>query len=179
MNISAIPAGKNIPDNINVIIEIPQGSGAIKYEVDKDSGAVMVDRFLGTSMVYPANYGFVPNTLADDGDPLDVLVYTHTPIALGAVIAARPLGVLMMEDEGGMDEKIVAVPVSKLASVYDNYQSPHDLPIVHQIKHFFEHYKDLEAGKWVKVTGWEDHNIAKQRIEHAVQQAKNSGDKLD
>ncbi len=174
MILSNISIGKNPPHEINVVIEIPQGSGAIKYEVDKDSGALLVDRFLGTSMVYPANYGFVPNTLSDDGDPVDVLVISHVPVVPGAVIAARPIGVLKMTDEKGEDEKIVAVPTAKLTSFYDSVQSCQDLPamVCKQIEHFFEHYKDLEKGKWVKIAGWGDKAEAEALIQAAIQRGK-------
>lgn len=156
MDLKKLPAGKDLPKDINVVIEIPQGS-SIKYEVDKASGAVFVDRFLFTAMHYPLNYGFIPNTLSDDGDPTDCLVWSPQPVAPGSVIRARPVGVLLMEDESGVDAKIVAVPQAKLAAGYEDVQEVTDLPasLRDQIRHFFEHYKDLEPGKWVKVTGWE------------------------
>jgi inorganic pyrophosphatase len=171
MDISKISSGKNLPDEINVVIEIPQGSGAIKYEVDKDSGAVCVDRFLGTSMVYPANYGFVPNTLSDDGDPADVLVLSPVPMIPGCVVRCRPVGVLKMQDESGGDEKIVAVPVDKITPAFKQVQDYADLPpfICQQIEHFFCHYKDLEAGKWVKIEGWGTVAEAKQLLREAAQ----------
>ena len=174
MDISKISAGKNPPSNINVIIEVPMGALPIKYEMDKDSGALMVDRFLQTPMFYPCNYGFIPNTLSGDGDPADVLVVGQFPLIAGCVIAVRPVGVLLMEDEGGMDEKIIAVPQSKLTKLYDGVKSYTDLPenLLAQIKHFFEHYKDLETGKWVKVTGWGDAAKAEAMIMEAVERAK-------
>ncbi len=152
MDLSKIPAGKNPPEDIYVVVEIPQGSG-IKYEVDKESGAVFVDRFLYTAMYYPFNYGFIPNTLAEDGDPTDVLVISSEPVVPGSVIRSRPIGMLEMEDEEGIDTKIIAVPVSKLDKTFDNIKTVDDLPeaILNKIKHFFEHYKELEPGKWVKV----------------------------
>jgi len=170
MNIDKISVGDNAPDEINVIIEVSANSLPVKYELDKDSGALIVDRFLYTPMHYPVNYGFVPHTLSDDGDPIDVLVLAPFPIVPGAVIAARPIGVLMMEDEAGMDEKILAVPKKKLAPDYNDVESYKDLPagICDKIGHFFERYKDLEKGKWVKVTGWEDAAKAKELIKLAM-----------
>ena len=148
MSINDIPAGKNIPDEINVIIEIPANSDPVKYEVDKDTGALMVDRFMATAMFYPCNYGYIPNTLSADGDPLDVLVPTPYPLINGAVIKCRPVGVLKMEDESGIDAKLIAVPVDKLSVIYREVQQATDLPalLLQQIEHFFEHYKDLEKG---------------------------------
>jgi len=156
MDISKIPAGNHPPHDINVVIEIPQHGDPIKYEVDKKSGAIFVDRFMHTAMHYPCNYGFVPNTLSDDGDPVDVLVVSNFALMPGCVVNCRPVGVLKMEDEGGVDAKLIAVPVSKLKPVYDNVKEATDLPkfLLDQIQHFFEHYKDLEPNKWVKVTGW-------------------------
>ena len=166
MSINDIPAGKNIPDEINVIIEIPANSDPVKYEVDKDTGALMVDRFMATAMFYPCNYGYIPNTLSEDGDPLDVLVPTPYPLINGAVIKCRPVGVLKMEDESGIDAKLIAVPVDKLSVIYREVQEATDLPalLLQQIEHFFEHYKDLEKGKWVKVQGWADAAEAKAEI---------------
>ena len=151
MNIDKIAIGKNPPEDVNVIIEIPAGSSPVKYEVDKDSGALLVDRFIHTPMHYPVNYGFVPHTLSDDGDPIDACVLTPMPIVHGCVIAARPIGVLMMEDESGVDEKLLCVPVDKL-HYYKDVKTVTDLQpiILEQIGHFFEHYKDLEKSKWVK-----------------------------
>ena len=158
MGFDLVSAGRDVPNDINVIIEISAQGDPIKFEVDKDSGAVFVDRFMGTSMRYPINYGYVPHTIAGDGDPVDVLVVTPFPLAPGVVIRCRPVGVLKMEDDGGLDAKVVAVPVSKLTPLYDKVQSTEDLPelLMKQTVHFFEHYKDLEPGKWVKTEGWGD-----------------------
>lgn len=166
MDISKISTGENPPYDINVIIEVPLGGEPIKYEMDKDSGAMFVDRFLYTSMHYPCNYGFLPHSLSDDGDPCDVMVVGQRALVPGAVIRARPVGVLLMEDEAGLDEKIVAVPHPKLTRYYDNIKSYKDLPQVLQdrIPHFFEHYKDLEKDKWVKIVGWEDAEHAAELI---------------
>lgn len=166
MDISKISAGKDLPNQVNVIIEVPMNSDPVKYEMDKDSGAIFVDRFVGTPMYYPCNYGFVPNTLSDDGDPVDVLVISDFPVVPGAVIAAKPVGVLIMEDEKGMDEKILAVPAKKMNSVYENINEYEELPesLLAKIKHFFERYKELEKGKWVKVKGFEGSAKAKELI---------------
>lgn len=174
MSINDIPAGKNLPDEINVIIEIPANSDPVKYEVDKDTGALMVDRFMATAMFYPCNYGYIPNTLSEDGDPLDVLVPTPYPLINGAVIKCRPVGVLKMEDESGIDAKLIAVPVDKLSVIYRDIKEATDLPelLLNQIEHFFEHYKDLEKGKWVKVQGWADAAEAKAEIIKAVEAVK-------
>ncbi len=174
MDISKIAVGKNAPQDVNVIIEVPMGSDPIKYELDKDSGAIFVDRFVHTAMTYPCNYGFIPNTLADDGDPADVLVVGNQSLMPGCVVAARPVGVLKMEDDGGMDYKIVAVPASRLHPYFDNVQELSDLPeiLMEQIKHFFEHYKDLEKGKWVKVQGWGDKAEAEQFILESIEAEK-------
>ncbi len=170
MDIAKISAGKSVPETINVVIEIPQGGSPIKYEVCKDSGALLVDRMMSTAMYYPANYGFVPNTLSGDGDPVDVLVVTHSPIQSGAVVSSRPIGVLLMEDESGQDEKIIAVPMDKISPYTAHIKSTADLPpvLVEQIKHFFEHYKDLEKGKWVKIIRWGDAEEAKKLILEGV-----------
>lgn len=170
MNISNIPAGKNAPDDINVIIEIPANSTPVKYEVEKESGAVFVDRFMAAPMFYPANYGFIPNTLADDGDPLDVLVITPYPVVPGAVIRCRPVGVLNMTDEAGGDAKVVAVPHDKLTKIYQDVKDIDDVPqlLRDQIKHFFENYKTLEAGKWVKVENWANAAAAKDAIVKSI-----------
>ncbi|MEJ5172737.1 MAG: inorganic diphosphatase [Hydrogenothermaceae bacterium] len=175
MDLKKIPAGKNPPEDIYVVIEIPQGS-SIKYEVDKESGAVFVDRFLFTAMYYPFNYGFIPNTLADDGDPTDVLVISREPVVPGSVIRARPIGMLEMEDEEGIDTKIIAVPVSKLDNSYDSIKEITDLPqaTLNKIKHFFEHYKELESGKWVKVKSFKDSNSAKEDILKSIENFKKS-----
>lgn len=166
MGLVQVPAGNNVPEDINVIIEIPAHSEPIKYEVDKDSGSLFVDRFLSTSMHYPCDYGYVPQTLSDDGDPVDVLVLTPVPVNRGCVINCRPVGVLLMTDEAGIDKKILAVPNANLTSLYDHVVQVQDLPpmILKQIEHFFRHYKDLESGKWVKIEGWEDANAAKKDI---------------
>lgn len=157
-------------DEINVIIEIPMNISPVKYEFNKEFAAIFVDRFMQVAMTYPCNYGFIPNTLSGDGDPVDVLVITQHAVIPGAVIKARPIGVLMMEDESGMDEKIIAVPVSKLDSTYDNIKDIDDLNQIlkERIKHFFEHYKDLEKGKWVKIIGYENANQAQQLIEEGI-----------
>lgn len=166
MNFDNIPAGENPPEDIYVAIEIPANSDPIKYEIDKDMGAVMVDRFMATPMFYPANYGFIPHTLADDGDALDVLVVTPYPVSPGCVIRCRPIGVLNMEDEAGEDAKLVAVPHDKITPLYKDVKEIEDLPdlLRAQITHFFENYKDLEAGKWVKVQGWGDADAARRAI---------------
>lgn len=174
MDINAISAGKNPPDIINVLIEIPQGGYPVKYEVDKKSGALFVDRFLHTSMIYPANYGFIPHTLSDDGDPCDVLVVGQVPVIAGCVIPCRPIGALLMEDEAGHDEKILAVPIDKLHPFYSKIKSYKDLPeiLIDQIAHFFQHYKDLEEGKWVKIVKWVGPSEAKDLIVSGIKKAK-------
>lgn len=174
MRIDAIPIGKNPPEDFNVVIEVPVGGEPIKYELDKDSGTLWVDRFLYTSMRYPVNYGFVPHTLSDDGDPLDVMIASTRPIVPGAVMNARPIGVLHMEDDGGHDEKVLAVPSTKLTRRYENVTNYSDLPSIttEQILHFFEHYKDLEPGKWVKVRGWGDADEAKRIYLEAIERAR-------
>ncbi len=166
MDISKIPAGMNVPDDFNVIIEIPANAAPIKYEHDKASGAIFVDRLMGTSMSYPLNYGYVPHTISGDGDPVDVLVATPFPLLPGVVIRCRPIGLLRMEDESGVDAKVLAVPLQKLTVLYDDVKSYTDMPLllINQVAHFFEHYKDLEAGKWVKIQGWEGIEAAKQEI---------------
>jgi inorganic pyrophosphatase len=170
MDINKIPAGKNVPSDVNVIIEVPCGVHPVKYEMDKDSGALFVDRMIHTPMYYPCHYGFIPHTLSDDGDPTDVLVVSREPIVPGAVLAARPIGVLLMEDESGQDEKILAVPAARIHPYYNNIENYTDLPqvLLDQIKHFFEHYKDLEKNKWVKVTGWGDRAKAESLIEQGI-----------
>ncbi len=166
MDIKNIKAGKNLPSEVNVIIEIPAGGAPIKYEVDKDSGAVFVDRIVHTAMFYPFNYGFIPHTLSDDGDPVDVCLISPLPFQAGSVCPARPIGVLMMEDESGVDEKIICVPSDKIYPIYSDISNYDQLPKVtlDQIKHFFEHYKDLEKGKWVKVQDWQDKEQAEKII---------------
>ncbi len=158
MRLDAISIGKNPPDEVNVVIEVAIGGEPIKYEMDKEAGTLFVDRFLYTPMRYPGNYGFIPHTLSEDGDPCDVLVANTRPLIPGSYIAVRPIGVMMMQDEAGGDEKIIAVPVPKLTKRYENVHNYTDLPKItlDQIQHFFEHYKDLEPGKWVKLTGWGD-----------------------
>ena len=170
MQIEKLAIGTNPPDDVNVIIEVPIGGEPIKYEMDKASGALVVDRFLYTSMRYPGNYGFIPHTLSDDGDPCDVIVCNTRAIAPGAVINCRPVGVLMMEDEAGHDEKILAVPAPKLTRRYERVLNYTDLPDItlEQVKHFFEHYKDLETTKWVKVTGWADRAAAEAVITRSI-----------
>jgi inorganic pyrophosphatase len=170
MDLSKIAVGVNPPYDLNAVIEIPQGGEPVKYEIDKESGALMVDRFLHTAMFYPANYGFIPNTLADDGDPLDVLVVTPYPVAPGSVIRARPVGILHMTDDGGGDAKVIAVPHDKLSQLYVDVKEYTDLPalLLEQIKHFFENYKDLEKGKWVKIDGWGDAEAARAEITKSV-----------
>ncbi|MET4635799.1 MULTISPECIES: inorganic diphosphatase [Kaistia] len=174
MNIDAVPIGKNPPHDVNVIIEVPVGGEPIKYEMDKEAGALYVDRFLYTPMRYPGNYGFVPHTLCGDGDPIDVLVANQRAIVPGAIMNCRPVGVLKMRDEGGEDEKILAVPSTKLTRRYENVKSYKDLPEItlQQIEHFFRHYKDLENGKWVEITGWGDLDEAQQLIVDAIERAK-------
>jgi len=166
-----IPAGRDVPHEINVLIEIPANSDPIKYEVDKKTGALFVDRFLSTAMYYPCNYGYIPGTLSEDGDPVDVLVVTPFPLINGSVIRSRPIGLLQMEDEAGLDVKILAVPIDKLSSLYHAVKSPTDLPpqLLKTIQHFFEHYKDLEDGKWVKVQGWQNAEAAKVEIKASIE----------
>jgi inorganic pyrophosphatase len=173
MRLEALSIGKNPPHEVNVVVEVPVGGEPIKYEMDKASGALVVDRFLYTSMRYPGNYGFIPHTLSDDGDPCDVIVVNQRGLMPGCVIAVRPVGVLKMNDEAGGDEKIVAVPVPKLTRRYENVHNYTDLPdiTIMQIQHFFEHYKDLESGKWVKVTGWGDAAEARELISAAIARA--------
>lgn len=177
MSYASVPAGRDLPDDLFVIVEIPANSSPIKYEIEKDYDALMVDRFMATPMFYPANYGYIPQTLADDGDAVDVLVVTPYPVVPGSVIRCRPVGVLQMSDEAGEDAKVLAVPHSKLTSLYDHVQQASDLPelLLQQIQHFFEHYKDLEAGKWVKVQGWADAQTARQIIQQAAQQYSLAG----
>jgi len=170
-----IGPGKDAPEIVNVLIEIPMGS-SVKYEYDEEADIIRVDRFLYTSMVYPFNYGFVPGTLEEDGDPVDVLVLTSQPLLPGVVIEARPIGVLLMEDEEGPDSKIIAVPKDKLDPSFKSIKSVDDLPqaVRAKIKHFFEHYKELEPGKWTKVTGWQGPEEAKERIKKAIERYKSS-----
>ncbi|MBO6506936.1 MAG: inorganic diphosphatase [Roseibium sp.] len=174
MRIDAVPIGKNPPEDINVIVEVSVGGEPIKYEMDKDAGAMYVDRFLYTPMRYPGNYGFVPHTLCGDGDPIDVVVVNQRPVVPGAIMNCRPIGVLLMEDESGQDEKIIAVPSHKITKRYDSVSDIAHLPeiTVAQVKHFFEHYKDLEPGKWVKVTGIEGAEAAKKLIIESIERAQ-------
>ena len=170
MSLNKVPSGRDLPNDFNVIIEIPMNADPIKYEVDKESGAIFVDRFMGTAMHYPCNYGYVPNTLSPDGDPVDVLVITPFPLFPGVVVRCRPIGVLKMTDESGEDAKVLAVPVDKVLSIYSHWQKPEDLNELRlrQIQHFFEHYKDLEKGKWVKIDGWYGPEEAKKEILNGV-----------
>jgi inorganic pyrophosphatase len=174
MRLDAISIGDDPPNEVNVVVEVPIGGEPIKYEMDKEAGTLVVDRFLYTPMRYPGNYGFIPHTLSEDGDPCDVLVANTRPIIAGAVIAVRPVGVLLMQDEAGGDEKIVAVPVSRLTKRYDKITNYTDMPeiTVKQIEHFFAHYKDLESGKWVKFSGWADAAEARRLIDEAIARAK-------
>lgn len=171
MRIDAIPVGKNPPNDVNVLIEVPIGGQPIKYELDKDSGTLVVDRFLYTPMAYPGNYGFVPHTLSDDGDPIDVLVCNTRPLVPGCLINVRPIGVLVMEDNAGQDEKIIAVPSTHLTLRYENIHNYDDLPRItlDQVSHFFQHYKDLEPGKWVRIGSWKDATEAKRLIVEAME----------
>ena len=174
MDLSKIEIGVNPPKDINVVIEVPLGGDPIKYEIDKASGAMFVDRFLYTDMRYPCNYGFVPRTLADDGDPVDVMVVGNRSLFPGAVVGARPVGVLLMEDEAGLDEKILAVPSPRLTRYYNKVECYTDLPEIlnDRIRHFFEHYKDLEPDKWVKIVGWKDREEAESLILKGIDAAK-------
>jgi inorganic pyrophosphatase len=173
MQLDALPIGKNPPHEVNVLVEVPVGGEPIKYEIDKASGALIVDRFLYTAMRYPGNYGFIPHTLSDDGDPCDVIIVNQRGLLPGSVVAVRPVGVLRMQDEAGGDEKIIAVPAPKVTRRYEHVHSYTDLPQItlQQIQHFFEHYKDLEPGKWVKVLGWGDAAEARSLIEASIARA--------
>ena len=177
MDLTKVSVGKNPPHEINVVIEVPLGGYPVKYELDKESSALYVDRFLHTSMIYPCNYGFIPHTLSGDGDPCDVLVVSDIPVVPGCIIACRPVGVLLMTDESGEDEKILAVPTTKLNPFYESVTSYKDLPesFIMKISHFFEHYKDLEKKKWVKVTGWGDADKARELISEAQVRAMTEG----
>lgn len=174
MRIDAIPIGDNPPHDINVVVEVPIGGEPIKYEMDKDSGTLFVDRVLYTDMRYPGNYGFIPHTLSDDGDPLDVLIANQRQLIPGAVMNCRPVGVLFMRDEAGQDEKIIAVPSERVSAMYDTIGSYRDLPemLMRRIAHFFERYKDLEDGKWVEITRWGDNVEARDLIARAIGAAK-------
>jgi inorganic pyrophosphatase len=174
MDITRIPTGANPPYDVNAVIEIPQGGEPVKYEMDKESGALFVDRFLHTAMFYPGNYGFIPHTLADDGDPCDILVVGPTPVVPGAVIRCRPIGALLMEDEAGQDEKILAVPVDKLHPFHSGVSSWRHLPAImtEQIAHFFQHYKDLEKGKSTRIVGWADAEETADLIRKGMERAE-------
>jgi inorganic pyrophosphatase len=171
MSLDKVTAGKDAPQTFNVIIEIPMNADPVKYEVDKESGAIFVDRFMSTSMHYPTNYGYVPKTISGDGDPVDVLVITPVPLYPGVVVTCRPIGILRMEDEAGVDGKILAVPTDKILSIYTQWQKPEDLnPLrLKTIAHFFEHYKDLEVGKWVKILGWDGPEAARQEVREGME----------
>jgi inorganic pyrophosphatase len=179
MNLDRVTSGKDIPNDINVIIEIPAHSDPVKYEVDKDTGAMFVDRFMNTAMHYPCNYGYIPHTLSEDGDPVDVLVVTPVPLISGSVIRCRPIAMLRMTDEAGPDAKLLAVPVDKLCTLYRHVQKAEDMPplLIAQIAHFFEHYKDLEPNKWVKVEGWVDGDAAKAEIVAGIERYRSAKDK--
>lgn len=170
MSLNDVPAGKDLPNDINVVIEIPANHDPIKYEIDKDSGELFVDRFMATPMFYPCNYGYIPQTLSEDGDALDVLVVTPYPLVPGCVIRCRPVGILNMSDESGKDAKLIAVPADKLTTIYKNVKEATDLPplLIQQIQHFFERYKELEKGKWVKVDGWANAEAARAEIVKAA-----------
>lgn len=179
MSLNRVSSGRNLPDDFNVIIEIPAHGEPIKYEVDKESGAMFVDRFMSTAMHYPCNYGYIPHTLSEDGDPVDVLVITPIPLITGVVVRCRPIGMLKMTDEAGVDGKLLAVPVDKLCGLYKGVNRPEDLQalLLAQISHFFEHYKDLEDGKWVKVDGWAGIDDARAEILAGVERYRNAADK--
>ena len=174
MSFDTLSPGSDVPEQVNVIIEIPANSDPVKYEVDKESGTLMVDRFMASPMFYPCNYGYIPHTLSEDGDPIDVLVYTPYPLVHGSVIACRPVGVLNMKDEAGPDAKLIAVPIKKLTSLYDHINDVDDLPelLKAQISHFFTRYKELEKGKWVEIEGWANAANAKQQIVESIERAK-------
>ncbi len=179
MILDRVSPGEDLPNDINVIVEIPSHSDPVKYEVDKNTGAMFVDRFMNTAMHYPCNYGYIPHTLSKDGDPIDVLVLTPVPLISGSVVRCRPVGVLMMTDESGDDAKILAVPIDRLCKVYRNVQDFRDLPgmTLEQIAHFFEHYKDLDEGKWVRVEGWKGIDEARREIMESVEMYKNAPEK--
>lgn len=170
MRLDAIPVGHNPPHDVNVIVEVPLGGEPVKYEMDKEAGTLVVDRILYTAMRYPGNYGFVPHTLSDDGDPVDILIANQRPIIPGAVINCRPLGVLNMVDEEGHDEKIIVVPTGRVSAMFESVNNYRDLPsmLLRQIEHFFQRYKDLEDGKWVKIDHWGDENEAREKISQAI-----------
>jgi inorganic pyrophosphatase len=176
MNLDRVPSGSDVPNDVNVIIEIPMHAPPIKYEVNKETGAMFVDRFMWTAMHYPCNYGYIPRTLAGDGDPVDVLVLSPVPLITGVVVRCRPVGMLKMEDDAGDDTKLLAVPVDKLTPLYRAIKSPRDLPesTTAQITHFFQHYKDLEPGKWVKVIGWMEMAAAKKEVLAGIKRYKSA-----
>jgi len=178
MALARVPAGHDVPNDFNVIIEIPMRGDPIKYEVDKETGAIFVDRFMSTAMHYPCNYGYIPRTLSEDGDPCDVLVLSPMPLITGVVVRCRPIGMLRLDDEMGGDAKILAVPIDKLSSLYRSIRSPRDLPELQlqQISHFFEHYKDLEPGKWVRVGSWVEAEDAKKEILDSVERYNQNPD---
>lgn len=179
MNLDRVSSGTDVPNDINVIIEIPAHSDPVKYEVDKETGAMFVDRFMTTAMHYPCNYGYVPHTLSNDGDPVDVLVVTPVPLIPGSVIRCRPVGVLKMTDESGDDAKVLAVPIDKLSRIYERAMDISDMPrqLLDQIAHFFEHYKDLDEGKWVRVQGWGGVQEAKNEIMASVKMYREAPEK--
>lgn len=179
MSLELVTPGKSIPEDVNVIVEIPRHGDPVKYEVDKESGAMFVDRFMATAMHYPSNYGYIPHTLSDDGDPVDVLVVTPLPLITGSVVRCRPVGMLEMEDESGIDAKVLAVPIDKLTTLYQDIDTFRDLPreLLDRIAHFFEHYKDLEPGKWVKVKGWVGPEEAKKEILASISRYEEARDK--
>jgi inorganic pyrophosphatase len=179
MSLNLVPAGNDLPNDFNVIIEIPMNADPVKYEVDKASGAIFVDRFMSTAMHYPCNYGYIPQTLSDDGDPVDVLVITPFPLYPGVVVRCRVIGMLKMTDEAGGDAKLLAVPIDKILPIYSHWQKPEDINDLRlqQIQHFFEHYKDLEKGKWVKIEGWVGPDEAKAEIMSGVEAFKKNASK--
>ncbi|WP_058449572.1 inorganic diphosphatase [Legionella jamestowniensis] len=176
MGLMSIKSGRDVPNEINVIIEIPMHGEPVKYEVSKETGALFVDRFLTTAMYYPANYGYIPQTLSEDGDPVDVLVVTPVPLYSGSVIPCRVVGMLKMADEAGVDAKLLAVPTNKLTKMYEKVETYKDLPqhLLSSLEHFFQHYKDLEEGKWVKVNGWEGPEAARKEVIASVERYKES-----
>lgn len=179
MNLDRVGSGRELPHDVNVIVEIPMNSDPVKYEVDKETGALFVDRFMSTAMRYPCNYGYIPHTLCDDGDPVDVLVLSPYPLISGVVVRCRPVGVLKMTDEAGGDAKLIAVPVDKLSPLYRDVKSIDDVPpsVRAQVAHFFEHYKDLEPGKWVKIEGWGDTEAAHREIMEGVRRYQEAANK--
>ncbi len=179
MNLDRVDSGRDLPNDFNVIIEIPMNADPIKYEVDKQTGALFVDRFMMTAMHYPCNYGYIPHTIADDGDPVDVLVITPFPVTVGAVVRCRPLGILKMQDEAGGDSKLLAVPIDRILPIYKHWRKATDLAPerLAPIQHFFEHYKDLEPGKWVKVIGWGDPDEAAQEITAGIERYASASNK--